>query len=203
GVGNGGHVHLSLWEGERNLCSGGTGPFGLTAAGEAFAAGILARLPGLLAVGAPSVVSYLRLVPQHWAGAYAVWGLENREAALRLVTGAAGSRQWAANVEVKCFDQTANPYLVVAGLVFAGIAGLAESARLPEPVDVDPALVDGSPRLPSTLDEAVSAFEADSVLRDGFGQRLVTDLLAVRRGEIEHFAGADPEAIVSAMRWVH
>ncbi len=90
GVGNGGHVHWSLWEGSQNLCADGSGVFGLTPVGESFAAGVLARLPGLLAVGAPSVVSYLRLVPQHWAGAYRVWGLENREAALRFVGGAGG-----------------------------------------------------------------------------------------------------------------
>ncbi len=93
GVGNGGHVHLSLWRDDENLMSGGEGTFGLTADGEAFTAGLLAHLPGLLAVGAPSVASYLRLVPSHWAGAYAAWGLENREAALRFVTGPDGNRQ--------------------------------------------------------------------------------------------------------------
>jgi glutamine synthetase len=203
GVGNGGHVHLSVWSGERNLFSGGDGPFGVTDEGESFAAGILDRLPALLAVGAPSVVSYLRLVPQHWAGAYAVWGLENREAALRLVTGAVGSRSWAANLEVKCFDLTANPYLVVAGLVFAGLAGIAAQGRLPEPVDVDPALLPGSPRLPATLADAVTAFEADPLLRRDFGAELADAIIAVRRGEIEHFTGAEPAEIAAAMRWVH
>ena len=87
GVGNGGHVHLSLWREGRNLMAGGSGRFGLSAEGESFGAGVLRHLPALLAVGAPGVASYLRLVPQHWAGAYACWGLENREAALRMVTG--------------------------------------------------------------------------------------------------------------------
>lgn len=99
GVGNGGHVHLSLWrenaakgtEGTGNAMAGGDGPYGMTGAGEAFVAGILDRLPALLAVGAPSVASYLRLIPSHWAGAFACWGLENREAALRFVTGPAAT----------------------------------------------------------------------------------------------------------------
>jgi len=56
-------------------------------------------------------------VPSHWAGAFAAWGLENRETALRMVTGSTGSSSWAANMEVKCFDLLANPYLVLAGLV--------------------------------------------------------------------------------------
>jgi glutamine synthetase len=204
GVGNGGHVHISVWQGEHNLFSGGTGRFGLTPVGESFAAGVLRRLPALLAVGAPSVVSYLRLVPRHWAGAFAVWGLENREAALRLVTGATGSRSWAANLEVKSFDLTANPYLVVAGLIFAGLAGVAETMNLPEPVDVDPALLaEAPPRLPTSLAEAVDAFAADAVLRRDFGHELATAIVAVRRGEIEHFADAEPDAIAAAMRWVH
>ena len=76
---------------------------------------MLDHLPALLAVGAPGVASYLRLVPSHWAGAYACWGLENREAALRMVTGSTGSTSWAANLEVKCFDLLANPYLALAG----------------------------------------------------------------------------------------
>src|SRR5690349_23277532 len=70
GVGNGGHVHLSLGREQRNLMSGGTGLFGLTDEAAAFSGGILEHLPGLLAIGSPAVASYLRLVPQHWAGAY-------------------------------------------------------------------------------------------------------------------------------------
>jgi glutamine synthetase len=210
GVGNGGHVHLSVWHGDVNLCSGGEGRFGLTPTAESFAAGILGRLPALLAIGAPSVVSYLRLVPQHWSGAYAVWGLENREAALRLVAGSPGSRAWAANLEVKCFDQTANPYLVVAALIFAGLAGIAEDVRLPDPVDVDPALLDdaerarrGIRRLPVSLRESTDAFQADTTLTGAFGEQLTSAILAVRRGEIEHFADADPDRITSELRWVH
>ncbi len=209
-VGNGGHVHLSLWRAETNLFAGGDGPFGLTAEAESFAAGILDRLPALLAVGAPSVASYLRLIPQHWAGAYAVWGLENREAALRLVTGPAGNRDRAANLEVKSFDQTANPYLLVAGLIFAGLAGIDQTVRLPAPVDVDPALLDdeerarrGISRLPSSLDESAAAFAADPMLTKEFGHDLTAAILAVRRGEIEHFAQSSPAEIVEQVRWVH
>ena len=56
-----------------------------------------------------------------------------------MITGSAGSSDWAANLEVKCLDLTANPYLLLAGLLAAGSAGVAGGARLPEPVDVDPA----------------------------------------------------------------
>src|SRR5215470_3144646 len=61
GVGNGGHVHISLWRDRQNLFAGGPGRYGMTSDGEAYAAGLLAGLPALLGVGAPSVSSYLRL----------------------------------------------------------------------------------------------------------------------------------------------
>lgn len=208
GVGNGGHVHLSLWRDEVNLMSGGDGPLGLTAEGEHFMAGILHRLPALLAVGCPSVASYLRLIPSHWAGAYACWGLENREAALRYVTGAEGEQQTAANIEVKSFDAAANPYLLLAALAAAGHAGLTEKAALPAPVDVDPASLEpavllerGINPLPSTLAEAVTAFEADQALRTALGEETADTIATVRRAEIALFADATPQEITARTRW--
>ena len=65
GVGNGGHVHLSLWRDGENLMAGGDRRFGLTARRRGVQrGGVLAHLPALLALGAPSVASYLRLVPR-------------------------------------------------------------------------------------------------------------------------------------------
>jgi glutamine synthetase len=210
GVGNGGHVHLSLWRDGHNLMADGDGAAGMTVEGETFAAAILDRLPALLALGAPSVASYLRLVPSHWAGAFACWGVENREAALRFVPGAAGERADAANLEVKSFDPAANPYLLMAGLlVVARTALSADGAhRLPAPVAIDPAAIPpaerarlGVERLPTTLADATAAFEADPVLTAGFGEALVDTVGTVRRAEAELFASASPAEIVAATRW--
>jgi glutamine synthetase len=225
-VGNGGHVHLSLWQADTplsanpanhlnvvkpvNLMTGGDGPFGLSGTAAAFTAGILGRLPALLALGAPSVASYLRLVPSHWAGVFACWGAENREAALRLIRAVPGEREAAANLEVKCVDLAANPYLLLAGLLAAGRAGIAVGAELPEPVDIDPAsLADaererrGIRRLPVSLDEALAAFLADDALRDALGEELIDTVAAVRSGEIALFADATPEQVAAATRWLH
>jgi glutamine synthetase len=212
GVGNGAHVHLSVWQGEgeqtRNMMSGGDGTYGLTGDGEAFAGGILGHLPALLALGAPAVASYLRLIPSHWAGAFACWGLENREAALRFVTGSQGEAASAANLEIKCFDAAANPYLLAAGLLAAGRAGLAARATLPEPIEADPATLapeQAAKRdiraLPSSLAGSVAAFEADDVFIEAFGARFVDTIAAVRRGEIEFFADAGPQRVVASSRW--
>jgi glutamine synthetase len=210
GVGSGGHVHLSVWRDGQNLMAAGAGPFGLTEAAEACAAGILERLPAVLAVGAPSVASYLRLVPSSWAGAYSCWGLENRESALRMIMGSTGSGAWAANLEVKCIDLTANPYLVLAALLAAASDGVERHARLPQPIDIDPAVLDeevlaerGIRRLPTSLRSSVEAFRMDEVLRAAFGDSLVDAIIAVRESEIELFAGASAEEIVRATRWAH
>jgi glutamine synthetase len=204
-VGNGGHVHLSLWRGGANLLAGGSGRYGLTSEGEAFGAGLLDALPALLAIGSPSVASYIRLVPSHWAGVYQCWGRENREAALRLVTGSVGEQDIRSNLEVKCFDLAANPYLVVGSLLAAGLAG---TGSLPEEIAGDPAgLGDdelrarGIVRLPQSLGEAADAFAACDVLREAMGDPLFEAVLAVRRGETELFAEASPEDVVARTRW--
>jgi glutamine synthetase len=204
-VGNGGHVHLSLWRGGANILTGGPGPYGMTSEGEAFAAGLLDALPALLAVGAPSVASYIRLVPSHWAGVYQCWGRENREAALRLVTGSVGEQEIRANLEVKCFDLAANPYLAVGSLLAAGLAG---SGSLPEEITGDPAGLSeeelsqrGIVRLPQSLAQATEAFAASDVLREAMGDPLFEAVLAVRQAETELFADASPEDVVARTRW--
>lgn len=202
-VGNGGHLHLSLWRDGRNLARGGPGPHGLTAEAEGFLAGVLGALPELLVLGSSSPAGYLRLVPSHWAGAYQCWGLENREAALRLVTGSTGERSTAANAEVKCFDATANPYLAVGGVLAAGLAGLDRGLALPPESTGDPAQAEpGSvPRLPSAPAAALAAYQRSALLREALGEPLYEAVLAVRRAEGEQFADATPEQLVAATRW--
>lgn len=201
-VGNGGHLHLSVRRDGRNLFTGGPGPHGLTAEGESFLAGVLAHLPALCAIGAPSVASYLRLVPSRWAGAYQVWGRENREAALRLVTGSVGERGEAANAELKSFDPSANPYLAAGAVLAVGLANLDTGMRLPEEVTVDPATLDDPPpRLPETLGDALTHLERDPLLREAFGEPLYDAFTAVRRAEIAAYDGKSADEVVAATRW--
>ncbi|MDT0305568.1 glutamine synthetase family protein [Streptomyces sp. DSM 44917] len=201
GVGNGRHLHLSPWREEKNACRDGDGPFGMTGVCEAFLAGVLRELPALLAVGAPTPASYLRLKPSHWAGAYQCWGLENREAALRFVPGAPDDLH-GANAEVKCFDSAANPYLVTGCVIAAGLAGVEDALTLPPPVAGDPAALTTAPppRLPETLPAALDAFERSGVLRDALGEPLHGAILAVRQAEVALFAAATPEDIAAATR---
>ena len=203
-VGNGGHLHFSAWSEDRNLLAGGDGPHGLSGRGESLLAGLLDALPALSAVGAPSAASYLRLIPQRWAGPWQCWGRENREAALRLVTGTTGTERHAANAELKCFDASANPYLLVGAVTAVATATIDEGLTLPDEVAVDPAVLppeDQPPRLPQSLLEAVDALEKDERLRAAFGAPLFEAFLAVRRAEAELFDGRSDEDIAAATRW--
>lgn len=206
-LGNGGHLHLSLWRAGQNLMAGKRGDVDKDA--ESFTAGVLQRLGPLAALGAPSPASYLRLAPQAWAGAYACWGWENREAAIRMVPGKATGDGRGANLELRCCDQMASPYLLLAGVIAAGVAGIDMGLRLPEETRGDPATLSaeqrrrlGAERLPSSLDESTSAFQGDPVLRRAFGVDLVDQIVAVRRHDAEVFRSKTPAEVVAATRWV-
>jgi glutamine synthetase len=203
-VGNGQHLHLSGWSQGRNLFAEGDGPYGLTAPGESLLAGLLRHLPALCAIGSPSPASYLRLVPQRWAGPWQCWGRENREAALRLVTGTIGERPYAANAELKCFDGAANPYLLVGAVTAVAAATVDAALRLPAEVPGDPASLppaEQPPRLPQRLTDALAALRGDDVLPAALGEPLLEAFSAVRRAEEEMFVGVEPAAIAEATRW--
>ena len=189
---------------ESNLFANGAGPYGITAAGEELMAGWLRSLPALSAIGAPSVASHLRLLPQRWAAPYQCWGFENREAALRLVTGTAGQEAEAANVEFKCVDGSANPYLLVGAVLAIAAATVGSGATLPPEVNVDPASLAPSeqpPRLPRQVAEGIQALRAEPVLTHALGAPLLEAFVAVHETEARLFADATDAEIAAATRW--
>ncbi|WP_299489781.1 glutamine synthetase family protein [uncultured Shewanella sp.] len=212
GVGNGCHLHLSLNNKKGiNLFQGGSGPEGLTQEGEYFIAGILTALPSLLAITAPSVASYLRLIPQHWSGNHQCWGVENREAAIRFIKGPPANSHNTANIEIKCIDATANPYLVIGSVIAHGLAGLNNQLPLPAPVSIDPATLTpdqnkalgGIKPLPTQLPDSVAAFKQDTVLKAALGQALFETIIAVRTAENALFMQSTAAEIIAATCWRH
>ena len=195
-AGNGAHLHASLWSAGSNAFADPAGPLGLSPLGHHFMAGVLAHLPGLVALSCGSVNSYRRLAPSMWSGAFTCYGMDNREAAVRVCSpvGSAGS----VNLELKPCDSSGNPYLALGGFIYAGIDGIRRSLDPGEPLSVDPATLSLSERtrlavrrLPSSLGEALDALEADSLLMSALGPLRSTAYLAVKRSEVVHFAARD------------
>ena len=195
-AGNGAHLHASLWSSGSNAFADASDRFGLSKMGYHFIAGVLAHLPGLVALTCGSVNSYRRLAPSMWSGAYACYGPDNREAAVRICSpiGAAGS----VNLELKPSDSSGNPYLALGGFIHAGLDGIRRELDPGEPLLVDPATL-SSPerarlavaRLPASLSGALDALAADSLLMSALGPLRATAYLAVKRSEAAHFAQRD------------
>ncbi|MGH3296899.1 MAG: glutamine synthetase family protein, partial [Trebonia sp.] len=206
-AGNGAHLHASLWADGANAFADPAGRYGLSEVGYHFLAGVLAHLPGLVALTCGTVNSYRRLVPQSWSGAFACYGPDNREAALRICSpiGSHGS----VNLELKPIDSTGNPYLALGAFIYAGLDGIRRSLSPGEPVLVDPAVLDSSERerlsvvgLPSSLGDALDALEADSFLTSVLGPLRSTAYLAVKRSEDEHFRSRDDAEYECRQHWL-
>jgi glutamine synthetase len=204
-VGNGGHLHASFWKDGGNLLAGGDGRYGLTPTGESILAALLDSLPALLAIGAPTPGSYFRLQPSRWAGAYQIWGIENREAALRLIE-ASPADPGKANVEIKCFDLSANPYLLTGAIMAVARHGAGRPAQLPAEVSGDPAApghpqADSAVRLPGTLADTVKALEGSEDLREALGDELLATFAASRRAAIT-LAEDRPAHVIADALWL-
>jgi glutamine synthetase len=200
-AGNGAHIHFSLWDGERNLFHDPAGRLGLSELTLSFIGGILAHVPGLLALTAPSTNSYQRLLPQHWSSAFTCWGPDNREATVRVPSTFWGAEMTSTNLEFKPTDASSNPYLAFGGLVAAGLDGIDRGLRPPDPLLVDPATMSdqerseaGVERYPQTPQEALDHLGKDDVLLDALGEPLARSYLAVRRSEAEAYAALGQNA---------
>jgi glutamine synthetase len=190
--GTGCHIHLSLWDGDENrfFDSDSDDEFGITEECRHFVGGLLEHGRALVALTAPTVISYKRLQPHSWASAYTVWGLDNREAMVRVP-----SSQWedpasTTRIELKASDNASNPYLALLGVLAAGTDGIERELDPGDPVDRDPGTFSerereerGIERLPESLGEAIEELEADEVLREALGEELVEGFLAVKRAE--------------------
>lgn len=184
--GNGMHMHMSIGDGKKSLFhddSDKTG-HGLSKLAYHFMAGILAHAPALTALAAPTVNSYKRLVVGRsltgatWAPAYISYGNNNRSTMVRIPYG---------RLELRLPDGACNPYLVTAAVIAAGLDGVKRE------LDAGPGTKDNlyeySPAqlkqhgigiLPQNLNEAIRAFEEDTVIRDALGNSLSEEFILLK-----------------------
>ncbi len=189
-AGCGCHIHFSLWKDGTNLLSKPNAPNSLSVLGQQFVAGLLHHLPALMALTTPTPNSYRRLLPHCWSGAFRCWGIDNREAAVRIPSDPAGLG--ITHVELKTVDASANPYLALGALIAAGLDGIQQQLELPAQVTIDPGRLSeserqdrGIDRLPTTLEESLNHLKTNPILLGALGPNLAKAYLAVRQVECE------------------
>jgi glutamine synthetase len=207
-AGSGAHIHMSLWDTEsgpqarpgKNLFYAEEDRGHLSQTGRYFIGGVLRHIRGLVALTCGSPNSYRRLLPHYWSSAYAAWGFDNREGAVRVPSTFWGREATSINAELKCADHSGNPYLAMGALIAAGLDGIHNKIDPGEPQEIDPGNYSneeraqrGIRRLPTTLDEALDELEQDSVLTGALGPLLATSYLAVKRSESAFFHDKTPE----------
>lgn len=205
-VGNGAHMHFSFRDAKGgNAAFDPAGPGEAAAVAQHFIAGVTRYLPAICALLAPSPVSYFRLGPHHWSCGYASFGIQNREAAVRICPSPDRDptrRAGAFNMEVRAPDATASPYMVIGAVVRAGLEGIRQKLKLPPAVDTDPSELSDTERaergirpLPATLTEALTLMDGEPAIRGWMSPVMYESYGAVKRMEIDMFKDATPEQI--------
>jgi glutamine synthetase len=181
--GQSGHIHLSLRDREsgRSAFHDPDQPHNMSETQRHFIAGQQRLMPELLAMLAPTVNAYTRLIPGFWAPTDATWGVENRTAALRVIPGSDSSQR----VEYRLGSADANPYLALAAALGAGLYGI-EQGWEPEPMIEGNAYDQQHPprlALPATLWESAQRLKASEAARSLFGDAFVEHYAASREWE--------------------
>lgn len=190
GASNGTHIHFSLRDrhDEPVLYAPGQ-PLELSAVGASFVAGLLEHLPALCAITAPSVASYYRLRPNHWAPVCANVGTFDRGAAVRICDAPrrdAGARARQFNLEFRVADATASPYLALGLFVQAGLDGIRRALPLPT--------TRGEP-LPESLDAALGLLARSRAASEWLGAELLDGYVKLKRAEITCLEGLDENEV--------
>lgn len=184
--GQSGHIHLSLGSDDGGAVFHDPGaPHGMSQTMRHFLGGQQRLMPELLAMLAPTVNSYRRLIPGFWAPTEASWGIDNRTCALRVIPGSAKSQR----IECRVSAADANPYLALAAALAAGLWGVAEQVE-PEAAVVGNAYDQRFPKrlaLPATLWEAAQRLKASKVARELFGDAFIDHFAATREWEEREF----------------
>ncbi len=172
--GSGLHCHQSLvdLDSKKNTFHDAKDRYGISSVARHFIAGQLAHARGMVAILAPLVNSYKRLVIGYEAPVYLSWSRTNRSSLVR-VPRLSPERSQSTRVELRCPDPSCNPYLAFAVMLRAGLDGIKNKLPLPEPAEedlyqVDP-LTQGLETLPSSLGVALDALRQDEVIQAALG----------------------------------
>ena len=188
-AGSGMHVNMSLFRDGQNAFFDGTDSRGLSPLAYQFIAGLLEHVQGFCAVTNPLVNSYKRLVPGYEAPCHLAWSTGNRSALIRIPT----PRGDGTRVELRSPDPSCNPYLAFAVCLAAGLDGIQR--RLAPPAESNENLyaiaadleAQGVRRLPASLEAAIHALEADSVVTAALGSHVTDQYVTGKLREWEEY----------------
>ncbi|WP_115707140.1 glutamine synthetase family protein [Legionella sainthelensi] len=184
--GQSGHIHLSLRHKE-----GGSAFYdpsmqnNMSTLQRHFIAGQQKLIPELLAMVAPTVNSFTRLIPGFWAPTNATWGVENRTAALRVIPGNDKSQR----IEYRLGSADANPYLALAVALGSGLYGIEQELELSSEIKGNSYVQNYQEEqvLPRTLWDASTRLKESTVARSLFGDLFVEHFAATREWEEREF----------------
>jgi glutamine synthetase len=181
--GCGGHMHQSLWsaDGKQSAFYDESGDHHMSQTLRHYLAGVLATLPDFMLMYAPNVNSYKRFLPLTWAPTNVTWGIENRTAAIRLITGGPG----AIRLENRIPGADMNAYLAFAASLAGGLHGIENKLEPPPPVKGSAYNDTSAPKLPLSLPEALESFRTSKLTRRDFGDDFVNQYVAFREWEVE------------------
>lgn len=188
--GSGMHCNLSLFKNGENVFFDQNGDLQLSDDARHFIAGILKHAPAFTAVANPTVNSYKRLVPGYEAPCYVAWSAQNRSPLVRIPA----SRGISTRVEVRSVDPAANPYLVMATLLAAGLDGIKNKLTPPAAVDRNIYVMTKEEReeagivdLPATLAQALVTLQSNEVVCGALGEHLLEHFIEAKEIEWDIF----------------
>ena len=171
--GSGMHVNMSLMKDGKNCFFDASDPLGLSKEAYYFIGGILKHMKGMTVITNPIVNSYKRLVPGFEAPVYIAWSSKNRSPLIR-IPAVKGEE---IRVELRSPDPSANPYLVFAVCLRAGLQGIKEKIEPPYSIDKNIFEMTKEERkekqieaLPANLKEAILQFENDDFIKETLGK---------------------------------
>ena len=182
--GSGFHLHFSVTDkAGKNLMHEGTE---LSTVAKQMIAGLTANANALTAFTNPTVNAFKRLGPDTLAPFRANWGYDNRSTMVRIPP----ERGSGTRLEVRVGDGAANPYLVIAGILAAGLDGIVRKLDCPEPAVGMAYDNEAAPTLPATFTEALDALEGNQRMQEHMSTGLIGIFLALKRDEIERYTAA-------------
>ena len=179
-AGNGMHTNMSLFKDGKNVFYDKDGEFHLSDTALYFLNGILEHARAITAIGNPTVNSYKRLSPGFEAPVYISWASKNRSPLVRIPD----AEEINTRLEMRSADPTANPYLLLAACLTAGLNGIKEAKKPMAPITSNVFEMSEEERakrgikpLPSTFHNAVKAFKADPLIQEALGEHLTQSFI--------------------------